>query len=88
MQASDTANTLSEQVLTELKSINQRLDRLEADVEKLDYKFETYQKALDQVVRVTTTIVIAARFSGDFVTCSASLGSGAQCCFIQPECGS
>ncbi len=46
-----------QQVLTELKEISLRLDRLETEVEKIDYKFDRYQKASDQVVRLA---IIAA----------------------------
>jgi len=71
MQASDATGNFQQQVLSELAQINQRLDseltqinqrldRLETDVEKIDYKFDTYQKASDQVVRLATTIIIAA----------------------------
>jgi uncharacterized membrane protein YjjP (DUF1212 family) len=60
MQTSDAPENFQQQVLTELKQISQRLDRLEIEVEKIDYKFDTYQKASDQVVRLATTIIIAA----------------------------
>ncbi|NJP11276.1 MAG: hypothetical protein HC866_18850 [Leptolyngbyaceae cyanobacterium RU_5_1] len=60
MQASDSSENFQQEVLSELKQINQRLDRLETEVEKIDYKFDTYQKASDQVVRLATTIVVAA----------------------------
>lgn len=38
----------------------QRLTQIEQDLEKLDYKFDTYQKASDALVRLTTTIIVAA----------------------------
>ncbi|NET36758.1 MAG: hypothetical protein F6K19_32810 [Cyanothece sp. SIO1E1] len=60
MQASESSNNFQQQVLSELKQINQRLDCLESDVEKIDYKFDTHQEASDQVVRLVTTIVFAA----------------------------
>ena len=47
MQTSDAPENFQQQVLTELKQISQRLDRLETEVEKIDYKFDTYQKASD-----------------------------------------
>lgn len=59
MRSNDSSD-FQQKVLSELEQINQRLDRLENDVEKLDYKFDTYQKASDQVFRLTTTIVVAA----------------------------
>ena len=44
-------------VLTELRDfktdVDQRLD-------KLEYKFDTYEKASDKLVRLATTIIIAA----------------------------
>lgn len=74
MQTTSPTDDFQQQVLAELSQISQRLDRLgadvadvdqrldrlEADVEKLDYKFDTYQKGSDQVVRLATTIIIAA----------------------------
>ncbi len=50
-----------------MRQINQRLDHLETDVgnlklnlEKVDYKFDTYQKAAGSMVRLATTIIVAA----------------------------
>ena len=50
-----------------MRQINQRLDHLETDVsnfqlklEKVDYKFDTHQKASDSMVRLATTIIVAA----------------------------
>ncbi len=64
---SDTPNNFEITVLSELRQINQRLDHLETDVgnlklnlEKVDYKFDTYQKASDSMVRLATTIIVAA----------------------------
>ncbi len=36
------------------------LKRIEKEIQDSNYKFDTYQKASDQVVRLATTIVIAA----------------------------
>lgn len=49
----ETPNDFQQQVLA-------RLDKLAADVEKIKYKFDTYQKASDGLVRLATTVVIAA----------------------------
>ena len=64
---SETPNDFEATVLSELRQINQRLDHLETDVgnlklnlEKVDYKFDTYQKASDSMVRLATTIIVAA----------------------------
>ncbi|HEY9882219.1 MAG TPA: hypothetical protein V6C98_01285 [Thermosynechococcaceae cyanobacterium] len=51
MQTSDAPENFQQQVLTELKQISQRLDRLETEVEKIDYKFDTYQKASDHLIK-------------------------------------
>ena len=63
----DAPNDFETTVLSELRQINQRLDHLETDVsnlqlklEKVDYKFDTYQKASDSMVRLATTIIVAA----------------------------
>ena len=63
----DAQNNFETTVLSELRQINQRLDHLETDVgnlklnlEKVDYKFDTYQKASDSMVRLATTIIVAA----------------------------
>ena len=63
----DAQNNFETTVLSELRQINQRLDDLETDVsnlklnlEKVDYKFDTYQKASDSMVRLATTIIVAA----------------------------
>ncbi len=64
---SDIPNNFETTVLSELRQINQKLDHLETDVsnlqlklEKVDYKFDTYQKASDSMVRLATTIIVAA----------------------------
>lgn len=66
----ETPNNFETTVLSELRQINQRLDHLETDVsnlklnlEKVDYKFDTYQKASDSMVRLATTIIVAAATS-------------------------
>ena len=46
MQADGAPENFQQQVLSGLKQISQRLDRLEIEVEKIDYKFDTYQKSL------------------------------------------
>ncbi len=48
------------QVLTELRSINTRLSTLEGKVEKLEVELTAYQKGLDGMVRMATTIIITA----------------------------
>lgn len=53
MQIADNSDNFQQQILTELRQLNDHL-------EKLEYKFDTYQKASDQVVRLATTIIIAA----------------------------
>lgn len=40
--------------------IIQRLDHLESNLEKVEYKFDTYQKASDSMVRLATTLIVAA----------------------------
>lgn len=45
---------------TDVDSLRGDVDSLRNDVEKLDYKFDTYQGASDQRVRLTTTIIVAA----------------------------
>ncbi len=56
----NTPNNFETTVLSELRQINQRLDHLESNLEKVEYKFDTYQKASDSMVRLATTIIVAA----------------------------
>jgi hypothetical protein len=37
-----------------------RLSNIESDLEKLDYKFDTYRNASDKVERLATTVIIAS----------------------------
>jgi hypothetical protein len=53
MQANESKEPTLSDVLRELKAIK-------ADVEKLDYKFEAFQKGTDGMVRMATTIIITA----------------------------
>ncbi len=56
----DAQNNFETTVLSELRQINQRLDQLKSNLEKVEYKFDTYQKASDSMVRLATTIIVAA----------------------------
>ena len=56
----DAQNNFETTVLLELRQINQKLGQLESNLEKVDYKFDTYQKASDSMVRLATTIIVAA----------------------------
>lgn len=47
-------------ITNEVENLKVKVAHLQDDVEKLDYKFDTYQKASDQVMRLATTIVVAA----------------------------
>jgi hypothetical protein len=67
MQTPQPPEDFQTQVLTELRSINTRLstletkvDRLEGDVKTLKVELTAYQKGLDGMVRMATTIVITA----------------------------
>ena len=51
------AATLAD-VIGELKNINTRLDKLEGDVKDLKVELNDYQKGLDGMVRMATTIII------------------------------
>jgi hypothetical protein len=42
------------------KQVLDRLSGIENDLEKLDYKFDTYRNASDKVERLATTVIIAA----------------------------
>lgn len=42
------------------KQVLDRLSSIESDLEKLDYKFDTYRNASDKVERLATTVIIAA----------------------------
>lgn len=42
------------------KQVLDRLGGIENDLEKLDYKFDTYRNASDKVERLATTVIIAA----------------------------
>lgn len=44
-------------ILTELRNLKTEVDQR---LDKLEYKFDTYEKASDKVVRLATTIIIAA----------------------------
>jgi hypothetical protein len=44
------------------KQVLDRLSSIESDLEKLDYKFDTYRNASDKVERLATTVIIAAAF--------------------------
>jgi ferritin-like metal-binding protein YciE len=41
------------------EELEDKLEDLSEKVEKLDYKFDTYQKGTDGMVRMATTIIIA-----------------------------
>ncbi len=43
-----------------ISPLREDLKRIEKEIQDSNYKFDTYQKASDQVVRLATTIVIAA----------------------------
>jgi len=75
------------QVLSELRQINTRLDKLEADIKKVEMdvqkleadvkelrvELNAYQKGLDGMVRMSTTIVITAGAAVIFAPAIASL---------------
>ncbi len=52
--------TVSNEPQPELSDVLTELRSLKEQVERLDYKFDTYEKASDKVVRLATTIIIAA----------------------------
>jgi hypothetical protein len=52
--------TVSNKPQPELSDVLTELRSLKEQVERLDYKFDTYEKASDKVVRLATTIIIAA----------------------------
>jgi hypothetical protein len=61
VQTSDEFQTQVIERLTRIETdIDQRFNKIQTDIEKLDFKFDTYQKASDQVVRLATTIIVAA----------------------------
>ncbi len=64
MQLNETPNNFQQQVLERLDKLTTDVEKLSTDVEKLDYKFDTYQKVSDQVVRLATTIIVAAASVG------------------------
>ncbi|MBW4525188.1 MAG: hypothetical protein KME18_08325 [Phormidium tanganyikae FI6-MK23] len=42
------------------EKFDEKFDKLDEKVERLDYKFDIYQKGRDAMVRMATTIIIAA----------------------------
>lgn len=42
------------------RQVLERLDKLSVEVERIEYKFDTYQKASEAMVRLATTVIIAA----------------------------
>ncbi len=52
--------TVSNEPGSDLANILSELRALKEQVERLDYKFDTYEKASDKVVRLATTIIVAA----------------------------
>lgn len=71
MQSSPSQEPTIADVLQELKTfqadvdrrfekIDQRFEKIDQRFENLDYKFETYEKASDKLVRLATTIIVAA----------------------------
>jgi hypothetical protein len=48
------------QILTELRGVNQRLDQLEAQNEKFNDKFSSYQQATQWVVQLAFSLIAAA----------------------------
>ncbi|MDG2991854.1 hypothetical protein L3556_13075 [Candidatus Synechococcus calcipolaris G9] len=44
----------------DIGKVNQRLDRVEADVKEQGIRFEAYQKGSEAMVRMATTIIIAS----------------------------
>jgi hypothetical protein len=42
------------------KQVLDRLSNIEADLEKIDYKFDTYRNASDKVERLATTVIFTA----------------------------
>jgi len=60
MQTQPPPDDFENQVLTELRNINTRLDKLEGDVKDLKVELNAYQKGLDGMVRMATTIIITA----------------------------
>ncbi len=60
MQTQPPPDDFENQVLTELRNINNRLDKLEGDVKDLKVELNAYQKGLDGMVRMATTIIITA----------------------------
>jgi hypothetical protein len=51
---------LSEKVEALNEKLEKKIDNLDEKVERLDYKFDVYQKGTDAMVRMATTISIAA----------------------------
>jgi ABC-type transporter Mla subunit MlaD len=51
-------------VLTELQEfkadVDGRFEQVDQRLEKMDYKFDTYETASDKLVRLATTIIVAA----------------------------
>jgi hypothetical protein len=60
MQTKPPPDDFENQVLTELRNINNWLDKLEGDVKDLKVELNAYQKGLDGMVRMATTIIITA----------------------------
>ncbi|MEN9228878.1 MAG: hypothetical protein Q6K59_05165 [Gloeomargarita sp. GMQP_bins_25] len=67
VQAGEFPQTFQEQVLAELWPINsrleaqqQRLDKLDQDVQELNIRLKTYQKASDKLLILVSTIITGA----------------------------
>jgi len=49
-----------EKIDQRFEKIDQRFEKIDQRFESLDYKFDTYQNASDKLVRLATTIIVAA----------------------------
>ncbi len=56
---SPTNSDIREAILQLRDELERKIDNLGEKVEKSDYKFEVYQKGIDGMVRMATTIIMA-----------------------------
>jgi len=42
------------------EQVDQRFEQVDQRLEKLDYKFDTYEKSSEKLLRLATTIIVAA----------------------------
>lgn len=52
-------NDIRDAIIQLREELGQQVKALDDKIEKLDYKFDTYQKGTDSMVRMATTIIIA-----------------------------